>query len=184
MHTLTSRMTIWSAGYKVRSITPLEDEKAMTEGADFLGESIVFLISAGVVVSEYNRSKEKERRIEEEKEREQQEANDALQAKLNALDVRLNALEKVVKANSRSILNFGERYVEPEGTVPIDDRRSKKPGDISSKPGEQSREEPGTKGAPARIENLDGKSQVDSSIPEQGKRTPPRSWGWPGWWPF
>mmetsp|Transcript_8789 Transcript_8789/g.26308 ORF Transcript_8789/g.26308 Transcript_8789/m.26308 type:complete len:112 (+) Transcript_8789:103-438(+) len=26
-HALTSRLTIWSAGYKVRSITPLEQEK-------------------------------------------------------------------------------------------------------------------------------------------------------------
>eukprot|EP00957_Ditylum_brightwellii_P181643 13836768-Ditylum_brightwellii.AAC.1 len=60
-------MTIWSAGYKVRSITPLEPEKALTKGADLLGESIVFLISGVTVVYEYNRSKEKEKAKEAQK---------------------------------------------------------------------------------------------------------------------
>ena len=37
-HRATTRMTIWSAGYKVRNIQPLEMEKALSQGADFVGE--------------------------------------------------------------------------------------------------------------------------------------------------
>eukprot|EP00565_Helicotheca_tamesis_P005755 CAMPEP_0185728434 /NCGR_PEP_ID=MMETSP1171-20130828/3777_1 /TAXON_ID=374046 /ORGANISM="Helicotheca tamensis, Strain CCMP826" /LENGTH=233 /DNA_ID=CAMNT_0028397147 /DNA_START=51 /DNA_END=749 /DNA_ORIENTATION=+ len=121
-HQLTSRMTIYSAGYKVRSINPLETEKAMAKGADFLGESIVFLVSGSTVVFEYNRSKEKERIKEEKKHKVMQEESDRLQAKLNALDTRLVALEEVLKARDRSILKFRKKYVEPNVDVVIDDR--------------------------------------------------------------
>lgn len=120
-HTITSRMTIWSAGYQVRSITPLEPEKAMQDGAEFLGESIVFLISGTVVVWEYNRSNEKAR-LKEQKEREdERQQREALRAKLRTLDKRLHALEEVVKSNSKFPLHFGKTYVEPENIVPIDD---------------------------------------------------------------
>jgi hypothetical protein len=37
-HSVTTRMTIWSAGYKVRSVQALEKEAALSQGADFIGE--------------------------------------------------------------------------------------------------------------------------------------------------
>lgn len=37
-HVANSRMTIWSAGYKVRNIQALEKEAALSQGADFIGE--------------------------------------------------------------------------------------------------------------------------------------------------
>ena len=120
-HTITSRMTIWSAGYQVRSITPLEPEKALKDGAEFLGESIVFLVSGTVVVWEYNRSNEKARLKEEKVREEERQQREALRAKLKTLDKRLQALEEVVKSNSKFPLHFGKTYVEPENIVPIDD---------------------------------------------------------------
>jgi hypothetical protein len=39
-HQVTSRMTIWSSGYRVRSINPLEEKEAMKAGADFIGETV------------------------------------------------------------------------------------------------------------------------------------------------
>lgn len=39
-------MTIWSSGYKVKSIKPIDTEKAMKDGAEFVGEGFVLTISA------------------------------------------------------------------------------------------------------------------------------------------
>ena len=39
-HVVNSRMTIWSAGYKVRNIQALEKEAALSQGADFIGEGM------------------------------------------------------------------------------------------------------------------------------------------------
>jgi hypothetical protein len=120
-HAITSRLTIWSAGYQVRSITPLEPEQAMKEGAEFVGESIVFLVSGGVVVWEYNRSNEKARKNELKVREEARQQREALKAKLSTLDKRLHALEEVVKSNSKFPITFGKHYVEPENIVPIVD---------------------------------------------------------------
>jgi hypothetical protein len=120
-HAVTSRLTIWSAGYRVRSITPLEPEQAMKEGAEFVGESIVFLVSGSVVVWEYNRSNEKARQKELKVREEERQKREALKAKLSALDKRLHALEEVVKSNSKFPITFGKHYVEPENIVPIVD---------------------------------------------------------------
>jgi len=49
-HIVTTRMTIWSAGYKVRSIQALEKEAALSQGADFVGEG-KFSIEVPVHVS-------------------------------------------------------------------------------------------------------------------------------------
>ena len=49
-HAISTRMTIWSSGYKVRSITPLEEEVALVQGADLLSETFIFVVSGGIVV--------------------------------------------------------------------------------------------------------------------------------------
>lgn len=113
-HAITSRMQIWSAGHRVRSIKPLEEEKALKDGAEFVGESFLFLVSGGVVVFEYNRSAESSRKEAERKRQEARAERKALQAKLVALDARLKAVEATVKQNSQSILGLGgPKYVEP-----------------------------------------------------------------------
>lgn len=114
-HAVTSRMQIWSAGYRVRSIKPLEPEKALKDGAEFVGESFVFLVSGSLVVWEYNRSAESTRRKEEKKRAEAKAERAALQAKLVALDARLKAIETTVEHNSHSILGLGgSAYVAPD----------------------------------------------------------------------
>ena len=112
-------MQIWSAGYRVKKISPLEPEKALKDGAEFVGESFIFFVSGYLVVWEYRRSSESARKKSEK-----------LQAKLNALDERLNAVEDVVKKNSQSILGL-RGYVEPESKslVPINDGRADKQSD-------------------------------------------------------
>lgn len=97
-------MTIWSQGFKVRSIKPLEPEDAMKRGAEFVGESFVFLVGGGVVVFEYSSSKQKEKKKEEARILQMKKENDDLERKLNALDARLKALEKVVVKNRMQLL--------------------------------------------------------------------------------
>lgn len=202
-HTVTSRLTIWSAGYKVRSITPLESEKAISKGADFLGEAIVFSVGGGVVVWEYNLSKSKEKEKEKKRLREMDNDRERLQAKLNTLDTRLAALEKVMKANSRPLVLFGggAKYVEPDHVVPIDDGESS----VSSAEGDGSAAEHASTakhhqpidirgligdmergiGDPGEAWSSDTSTQRSEEISGEEKNPAPvRRIGWWGWWPF
>jgi hypothetical protein len=124
-HNITSRMTIWSSGYKVRSITPLERNEAIKQGADFIGESFVVLVSGGLIIWEYNRSNKAAKAKDDEKRAIAKAERVALQQKLVTLDVRLKALEEVVKANQASILHMaglgGKQYQAPTNTVRIED---------------------------------------------------------------
>jgi len=123
-HAITTRMTIWSSGYKVRSISKLEDEAALSRGADLLSEAIVFSVAAGVTTYEYLRSSESSKKKEEAQLQKIRDDATKLQAKLNSLDKRLVALEEYAKANrsSISLLRGGKEYVEPKAVVPIDDK--------------------------------------------------------------
>jgi hypothetical protein len=128
-HAISTRMTIWSSGYKVRSINPLEEEVALVQGADFLSETFIFVVSGGVVVYEYHRSSEKERIKEEQRLKKITDGASRLQAKLISLDKRLEALEEYAKTNSNRAIVLGPigiggasgGYVEPDGKVPIHD---------------------------------------------------------------
>ncbi len=121
-HHVTSRLTIWSAGYKVRSITPLEEDKAISLGADLVSETFLLTVSGGVLVWEYQRSKASQQKQDQAERAKASAESQALQAKLSTLHVRVKALESVVRQNSSSILNIGgARYVAPRDVVPIDD---------------------------------------------------------------
>lgn len=122
-HVITTRMTIWSSGYKVRSISKIDDEKALSRGADLLSEAIVFSVAAGVTTYEYLRSSESNKKKEEARLQKIRDEAGKLQAKLKSLDKRLVALEEYAKANRSSILVLrgGKEYVEPKAVVPIDD---------------------------------------------------------------
>lgn len=123
-HQVTSRLTIWSAGYKVRNVHPLEATEALKLGSELIGESFILGVSVAAVVWEYNRSKEKERKKEDAIQQTAQQERDALQEKLNSLDIRLHALEQVVQTNNESFLHYIQRkpkYIVPtDGIVPID----------------------------------------------------------------
>ena len=122
----------------MRSITPLETEKALADGADLVGETFIFGVSGVILVWEYNRSKEKDKAKEAEKIAKQKEKNTALRSKLHALDLRLKAVEIVVKENSQSLYGLGsKKYVEPAKNelVPIteeDDDAEKAPKTIAA----------------------------------------------------
>ena len=162
-HAITTRMTIWSSGYKVRSISQLEDEKALSRGADLLSEFIVFGVAAAVTTYEYLRSSESNRKKEESRLQKIRDDATILQAKLNSLDKRLVALEEYAKANrsSISLLRSGKEYIEPTSVVPIDDRDGEHQFAIIKAAGEEKQQQ----------------QQQQSGVEQEKKK---RSW----WWPF
>mmetsp|Transcript_1879 Transcript_1879/g.2701 ORF Transcript_1879/g.2701 Transcript_1879/m.2701 type:complete len:192 (-) Transcript_1879:540-1115(-) len=96
-HRLTSRMTIWSAGYKIRDIKPLQEDKAVEMGSEILTEGFLFTVAGGLVVWEYNKSKEKERLKEEKQRIHERNENARLEAMIHGLDVRMVDLEQILK---------------------------------------------------------------------------------------
>jgi len=161
-------MTIWSSGYKVRSISKLEDEAALSRGADLLSEAIVFSVAAGVTTYEYLRSSESSKKKEEAQLQKIRDDAAKLQSKLNSLDKRLVALEEYAKANrsSISLLVGGKEYVEPKAVVPIDDREGDDNFSILKPINE--------------IQQQDGESSINNASTDESsavkrKRT---------WWPF
>ena len=114
-HSATSKMTIWSAGYKVRSIAPLSKEDAMTRGADLVGEAFLFGVGGGLVIWEYNKSKEKELQKEESRHNEIIQESERLQKQLNQLSARLVALEDFVKTSDREMKEKKELCEDDRG---------------------------------------------------------------------
>ena len=129
-------MTMWASGYRVKKIKPLEPDKAMKVGAEFVGEGFILAVSMAVVVFEYNRSAQKTAQKNEEKRERIKETQRTLQAKLNTLDIRLKAIEDLLKQQkemeehqnllTRVVPVVGTekpKYIEPpkEKLVKIDD---------------------------------------------------------------
>lgn len=172
-HAVTTRMTIWSSGYKVRSISKLEDEAALSRGADLLSEAIVFSVAAGVTVYEYLRSSESSKKKEEAQLQKIRDDAGKLQAKLNSLDKRLVALEEYAKANrsSISLLRGGKEYVEPKAVVPINDEEGDGNNFSTLKSSDKLYKLQQQDGG----NSMSNASTTDQSRPVQKKRS---------WWPF
>ena len=94
---ITSRMTIWAAGYRVRRITPLESEEALKTGAEFVGESVIFLVSGTWLLYEYNQGVKKAAAAQEAKRAQAKAERDELRTQLRAIDARLVALETALE---------------------------------------------------------------------------------------
>ena len=97
-HNITSRMTIWSAGYKVRNIQPLPSDKAIQMGSELVGESFVLFVSAGVIICEYQRSKFKEMEKAEQASAKAAQERYELQQQLHAIHTRMEAMELTISA--------------------------------------------------------------------------------------
>jgi len=131
-HLLTSRLTIWSAGYKVRSIPPLDSDKALANGSEFLGESFIFLVSGVILVWEYDRGKEKERQKEEKIILDIRNESNALNERLNKFDEKINDIEKLLgqfiekaAAGKTGIQHVDHGDGDKTGVAPIDSASKK-----------------------------------------------------------
>jgi hypothetical protein len=136
-----------SAGYKVRSIKPLEEDQALKQGAEMIGEGFVLAVSTGWLLYEYNSSATKTAEKDEIRRAAAKAERDELQAKLHALDVRLLALEDMVKKNNASLLSLGRsNYIAPPAKeiVPIDGVDGREQEGVSVSATQPSRDDKGT----------------------------------------
>lgn len=58
-HQITSRLNVYASGYKVLTIDPLPNEDALQRGINFVSETFIFSVGAGILVFEYARSEAK-----------------------------------------------------------------------------------------------------------------------------
>jgi len=122
-------MTMWSSGYTVRHISPIEEQAALAQGADLFSESFIFFVSGGIVVYEYIKSSEKEKKKEEANLQKIRNEASQLEARLDSLDKRLLSLEEYAKANRHAIvLGRNATYVSPDEDVnsPEGSRRARR----------------------------------------------------------
>lgn len=92
IHQITSRFTIWSSGYSVRYVKPLETEKALKNGSEVVGESFLLLVSGTLVIYENRKSKERERQKEQKTKSEREEFRN----ELHKLNIRIDELENKI----------------------------------------------------------------------------------------
>eukprot|EP00536_Pseudo-nitzschia_multiseries_P008407 jgi/Psemu1/287777/fgenesh1_pg.213_\ len=190
-HTVTSYMTIWASGYRVKSIKPIEAEKALKDGAEFVGEGFVLAVTAATVIFEYNRSSNSAARKAEEKRERIRADQKKLNAKLNALDIRLKAIEDLIRQqqeieDKKSILTRvvpvvgpeKAKYVEPpkEQLVPIaeNDEDDDTPAATTNDATKEEKLSENT-GRNTTIEPLTTASEIDSE-----QQPSPQSW-WKFW---
>lgn len=132
-HAIGTRLTMWSSGYTVRHISPIEEQAALSQGADLFSESFIFFVSGGVLVFEYFRSSEKEKVKEEANLQKIRDEAALLQAKLDSLDKRLVSLEEYAKANrSAIVIGKNAKYFKPDGVVPIIDEKGERSHEMNS----------------------------------------------------
>jgi len=113
-HRVTSRLKIWSAGYKVRSIAPLSPDEALLEGAEILGESFIFFVAGGVAVLDYSLSKQKERERVAQESRQVDMYREQIQAALKSIDAKCSSLEHTVQQQRQSIITLEEKISTQE----------------------------------------------------------------------
>lgn len=79
-------------GHKVKKIKPLSGEEALISGADFLGESFVYSVSASIVIVEVWRQDEKSKRMEAQKKRRQRDKEAKRTAEFDQLESRIRTM--------------------------------------------------------------------------------------------
>jgi hypothetical protein len=87
-HYISSRITVFANGYKFIGVKPLPEEEAQKNGIEFLSESIVLTVMAGIIIFEYDRGERKtavKAAAAAAKERNQQKQVDSLEATVKEL---------------------------------------------------------------------------------------------------
>lgn len=100
-------MWILNLGQPVQ-VPPLNEAMAIELGANLLGEGILFLVAAGVVVVEYKRQTMKQ----EVKDREQEEEMNRLHATISDLSLQLEAQQAQLKGLLRHIYELDSKVVK------------------------------------------------------------------------
>jgi hypothetical protein len=110
-HQLTARLTIWSAGFKVKNIKPLDREVAITRGADIFAECIVLGVASAVVFYDYNASKASSKAKDAEKLAELDEIDRVLCNRLTEIENRLVEVEEELRNSERERERLRKGYL-------------------------------------------------------------------------
>lgn len=97
-----TKMWILNLGKPV-SVPVLNEAMAIELGANLVGEGIIFIIAAGIVLSEYNRSTRKENAKEEEKELEME----TLKHNIHELSIQTETQAAQIRELTRTIMSLG-----------------------------------------------------------------------------
>lgn len=89
-HTSSKSAQLWLAGHRRVKVKPLDDPKALSAGADVMGETLIYTVAAGTIIFEVTRSQHASHVKEAEK-------RAAAAAERAALDARLTALEAAMR---------------------------------------------------------------------------------------
>jgi optic atrophy 3 protein len=102
-HQVSSRLTIWSAGYRVRGVKALDEEKALKDGAEMLGESVIFLCSGTWMYYEYNKSNDKSKAKEDAQKAALLQERQEIISQMEGLSNRLNQVETALETTQESL---------------------------------------------------------------------------------
>lgn len=117
-----AKMWILNLGKPV-SVPVLNEAMAIELGANLVGEGLIFVIAAAIVLSEYNRSSRKEAAKEEEKMKEM----DTLQYKIQELYFQTEAQAAQIRELTRTISSLETRAVTKPWSKPPDVPRDVQP---------------------------------------------------------
>lgn len=118
-------MTIWSAGYKVRSIPELESDAAMKQGADFIGEFFIFSVAGGLVVWEYDKSKKKELKKDEDAKQRILDVRLDVDKKLDKLQEKIDKLDEAIAIMNNNSMNNDNSQIQQQLVKAVDDQTTK-----------------------------------------------------------
>jgi hypothetical protein len=118
---ITTRMQIWSAGYKVQNIKKLDKEAAVKQGAELVGEFFIFSVAGALVVWEYDKSKKKEKKKDNNVQQNIIDVRNDLNNRLDGLEKKLGDLEESILLMNNSLNSKNsEVQVQQQSTSDFD----------------------------------------------------------------
>lgn len=93
----SKRLTVSSTGNKIKKIKPLNEEAAISAGADFLGSFIIYTLSAGTVIFEVWRNNKNKKVQERKKTKKRKVLADKLQLLSDDIENLKHKIEKIEK---------------------------------------------------------------------------------------
>ena len=122
-HRQSKTVSIWLAGHRRVKIKPLEEEKAITAGADFVGESFIYGVGALGILYEvqYNSAKSA---------RKEAAAHARATAERAELDARITQVEEALQRIEREVC--AQRAAPPTEPAPLSSKWSWLSGRLSS----------------------------------------------------
>mmetsp|Transcript_20014 Transcript_20014/g.26422 ORF Transcript_20014/g.26422 Transcript_20014/m.26422 type:complete len:217 (-) Transcript_20014:89-739(-) len=93
-HYLTTRINIAATGHVALKVPPLNEERALKRGAEFLGETFIYGVGGAIVVYEYLKSEEKNRVKAEQAKKKRREELEAINQQIEFVREQVSKIEE------------------------------------------------------------------------------------------